>query len=286
VSLSPVSSVPEIRQRLNQLRAGKKSIGLVPTMGALHAGHASLIARARTECDCVIVSIFVNPLQFGPNEDYQRYPRPLAKDLAVCEAQGADLVFAPDVSDMYASPQLTYVDVTRIADHLCGAFRPGHFRGVSTVVLKLFNIVQPDRAYFGEKDYQQLCVIRRMVSDLNVPLAVVSVPTFREADGLALSSRNVYLEPAQRAAAPGLFRALGAAREMIEAGETDAMKVKAAATKGLAADAHVRIEYFEIVDPAEVQPVTSITGPVRIAAAIWIGKTRLIDNVAARSASE
>ncbi|HLQ78086.1 MAG TPA: pantoate--beta-alanine ligase [Terriglobia bacterium] len=286
MSLSPVSSVPEIRQRLNQLRAGKKSIGLVPTMGALHAGHASLIARARTECDCVIVSIFVNPLQFGPNEDYQRYPRPLAKDLAVCEAQGADLVFAPDVSDMYASPQLTYVDVTRIADHLCGAFRPGHFRGVSTVVLKLFNIVQPDRAYFGEKDYQQLCVIRRMVSDLNVPLAVVSVPTFREADGLALSSRNVYLEPAQRAAAPGLFRALGAAREMIEAGETDAMKVKAAATKGLAADAHVRIEYFEIVDPAEVQPVTSITGPVRIAAAIWIGKTRLIDNVAARSASE
>ena len=276
-----VSSVSEIRQRLDQVRHAGKSIGLVPTMGALHAGHSAIIERARSECDFVVVSIFVNPLQFGPSEDYQRYPRPLEKDLTLCAEKGTDLVFAPETADMYALPQLAFAEVTRLGNHLCGAFRPGHFRGVATVVLKLFNIVQPNAAYFGEKDYQQLCIIRRMVCDFNLDLKIVTVATVREPDGLALSSRNIYLEPSQRAAAPLLFRALTAAREMIEAGETDSGKVKAAATQLLAAESQIRIEYFEIVDSAEVQPVAMISGPLRIAAAIWIGKTRLIDNVAA-----
>jgi len=276
-----VASVPEIREHLDLVRHAGKRIALVPTMGALHAGHASLIERARAECDFVVVSIFVNPLQFGPSEDYQRYPRPLDRDLKVCADSGADLIFKPETSDMYASPQLTFVEVTRVADHLCGAFRPGHFRGVATVVLKLFNILQPDFAYFGEKDYQQLCVIRRMTEDLNLQVTIVPVPTFRESDGLALSSRNVYLDPAERAAAPALYRAVSQARAMIESGETDAAKIKSVATQVFAAESLIRIEYFEIVEPSEVQPVATVSGSVRIAAAIWIGKTRLIDNVAA-----
>jgi pantoate--beta-alanine ligase len=250
-------------------------------MGALHAGHASLIERARGDSDFVVVSIFVNPLQFGPNEDYQRYPRPQEKDLEVCARMGADLVFAPEVDDIYVSPQRTFVDVTGLGDHLCGASRPGHFRGVTTVVAKLFNIVQPDRAYFGEKDFQQLCLIRRLVEDLNMPIDIVPVPTFREADGLALSSRNAYLAPDERAAAPVLHRALQVARRTIEQGECDPAAVKNAAAAILASEKLVRPEYFEIVDIVEVQPVSEITGEVRIAGAVLIGKTRLIDNVAA-----
>jgi pantoate--beta-alanine ligase len=276
-----VSSIPQTRQRLDRVRRDGKRIGLVPTMGALHAGHASLIKRAREECDFVVVSIFVNPLQFGPSEDYQRYPRPIEKDAALCAENGVDLIFAPETGDMYASPQITFVEVTRITDQLCGAFRPGHFRGVATVVLKLFNIVQPDFAYFGEKDYQQLCVIRRLVDDFNLPLSIVPVPTYRESDGLAMSSRNVYLLPEERAAAPALYRALTFARERIASGEKDAATIKAAALKVLSEKPLIRVQYFEIVDPYEVQPVATITGPVRIAAAIFIGKTRLIDNIAA-----
>jgi pantoate--beta-alanine ligase len=276
-----VSSVSQTRERLDRVRRDGKRIGLVPTMGALHAGHASLIERARAECDVVVVSIFVNPLQFGPSEDFQRYPRPIERDAALCAENGVDLIFAPETGDMYASPQITFVEVTRITDHLCGAFRPGHFRGVATVVFKLFNIVQPDFAYFGEKDYQQLCVIRRMVGDFNLPLTVVPVPTYRESDGLAMSSRNVYLSPAERAAAPALYRALTLAREKIASGEKDSATIKTAALTVLAAEPLIRIQYFEIVDPNEVQPVVTIAGPVRIAAAIFIGKTRLIDNVAA-----
>jgi len=278
-----VSSVSQTLQQLDRVRRDGKRIGLVPTMGALHAGHASLIERARAECDFVVVSIFVNPLQFGPSEDFQRYPRPIEKDAALCAENGVDLIFAPETGDMYASPQITFVEVTRITEYLCGAFRPGHFRGVATVVLKLFNIVQPDFAYFGEKDYQQLCVIRRMVEDFNLRLTIVPVPTYRESDGLALSSRNVYLTPAERAAAPALYLALTLARERIASDETDAAKIKAAATSVLAAEPLIRVQYFEIVDPFEVQPVAVISGPVRIAAAIFIGKTRLIDNVAAGS---
>jgi pantoate--beta-alanine ligase len=281
VSIATARTVSEVRKNVAKIRSANKAVGLVPTMGALHAGHASLIECARGDSDFVVVSIFVNPLQFGPNEDYQRYPRPLEKDLEVCARMGADLVFVPEVDDIYVSPQRTFVEVTRLGEHLCGAFRPGHFRGVTTVVAKLFNIVQPDRAYFGEKDFQQLCVIRRMVEDLNMPIAIVPVPIFREADGLALSSRNVYLAPDERAAAPVLHRALQVARQTIEKGERDPEVVKNAAAAILALEKLARPEYFEIVDTLEVQPVSQITGEVRIAGAIWVGKTRLIDNVAA-----
>lgn len=276
-----VSSVLQTREYLDRVRRDGKRIGLVPTMGALHAGHASLIQRARAECDFVVVSIFVNPLQFGPSEDYPRYPRPFEKDAALCAENGVDLIFAPETRDMYASPQITFVEVTRVTDHLCGAFRPGHFRGVATVVLKLFNIVQPEFAYFGEKDYQQLCVIRRMVEDFNLRTTVVPVPTCRESDGLALSSRNAYLSAEERAAAPALYRALTYARKRIATGESNAAKIKAESMKILSREPLIRIQYFEIVDPVELQLVETVSDPVRIAAAIFIGKTRLIDNVAA-----
>ena len=274
-------TVDEVRERLSLVRREKRRIGLVPTMGALHAGHASLIEKAQSEGVFTAVSIFVNPLQFGPDEDYQRYPRLLEKDLEICERVGADLVFAPEAGEVYVSEQRTFVEVTRLGDHLCGVFRPGHFRGVATVVAKLFNIIQPDSAYFGEKDYQQLCIIRRMVQDLNFPIEIVPVPIYRDADGLALSSRNVYLDQDQRAAAPALYRALMTARRMIEDGERNADVVKQASGWILAAEQRLRQEYFEIVDPVELQPVSEVTEEVRIAGAVWVGKTRLIDNVAA-----
>jgi pantoate--beta-alanine ligase len=281
VSLVVARTVQEVQTHLASPRRDRKRIGLVPTMGALHAGHSGLIESARSGSDFVAVSIFVNPLQFGPGEDYLRYPRPLEKDLAVCQRMGADLVFAPEVADMYALEQRTFVEVTRLGDHLCGPFRPGHFRGVATVVAKLFNIMQPDRAWFGEKDYQQLSIIRRMVQDLNLAVEIVPVPIYRDADGLALSSRNAYLDPEDRAAAPTLFRALTAARGVIEKGERNAASVKEISHRILTEQPRIRPEYFEIVDPIELQPVNEINSEVRIAGAVWIGKTRLIDNIAA-----
>jgi pantoate--beta-alanine ligase len=250
-------------------------------MGALHAGHISLMEKARGQCDVLAVTIFVNPLQFGPSEDYQRYPRNLERDLEACDRAGVDVVFAPQFEALYVSEQKIFIEITKLADHLCGPYRPGHFRGVATVVAKLFNVIQPDKAYFGEKDYQQLCIIRKMVEDLNLPIEIVPVATYREPDGLALSSRNVYLEPAEREAAPTLFRALSSARKMVEDGEKDVAVIRDSSAWILDAESHIRPEYFEIVDPATLQPVTEIVGEVRIAAAIWIGKTRLIDNVAA-----
>jgi pantoate--beta-alanine ligase len=223
----------------------------------------------------------VNPLQFGPNEDYQRYPRNLDRDLEICESVGVDVVFAPTLEDLYVSEQRIFIEITQLGDHLCGPFRPGHFRGVATVVAKLFNVIQPDRAYFGEKDYQQLRIIRKMVEDLNLSIEIVPVQTYRDADGLALSSRNAYLEPEEREAAPALYRALSSARKMIEEGEKDAAIIKESSVWILDAESHIRPEYFEIVDPVNLQPVTEIAGEVRIAGAIWIGKTRLIDNVSA-----
>jgi pantoate--beta-alanine ligase len=275
-----IQTVREVREALESARKSNTVIGLVPTMGALHAGHESLIQTARRESGVVVVSIFVNPLQFGPNEDYTRYPRAFTKDLEICERHGADLAFAPSVEEMYPLPQLTFTDVARVSEHLCGAFRPGHFRGVATVVLKLFNIVQPDRAYFGEKDMQQLAVIRRMVTDLNVPITIIGVPTVRENDGLAISSRNQYLNPAERKAAPVLYRALQEAAGRVRSGERHAAKIREAAIAILSKEALVRLEYLEIVDPDEIQPISTVSGRVRIAAAIWIGNTRLIDNVA------
>src|SRR5882672_10725205 len=271
-------TVREIREALGPARKSSKIIGLVPTMGALHAGHELLIQTARKGADILAVSIFVNPLQFGPNEDYAKYPRAFPEDLEICERSGADLVFAPPVEEMYPLPQLTFAEVTRVSEHLCGAFRPGHFRGVATVVLKLFNIVQPDRAYFGEKDMQQLAVIRRMVADLNVPVEIVPVATVREADGLAVSSRNQYLDAEQRRIAPVVFRALREAERLIRAGEKNVAKVRESAMQILN-EAPVRAEYFEVVNPEDMQPVAAVTGSVRIAAAVWLGTTRLIDNV-------
>jgi len=271
--------IEEIREVLARVRRMGASIGLVPTMGALHAGHGSLFDVARRQSDCVVASIFVNPIQFNSQEDLERYPRTLDRDLEFCTEHRVDIVFAPEVTEMYPEPQRAFVEVERVSERLCGQFRPGHFRGVATVVLKLFNIIQPHRAFFGEKDAQQLAVIRKMVKDLNIPVEIVACPTVRDADGLALSSRNQHLSPEQRRVAPALYQALLAAQALISAGVREVAEAKAAALAVLAHQPLIKIEYLEIVDPDEMQPVEVITGPVRIAAAIWLGSTRLIDNL-------
>ena len=276
-----ISSIQELRRTLAPIRTTGRTIGLVPTMGALHAGHGRLIETARRENGCVVVSIFVNPIQFDRNDDYDRYPRRLSNDLEFCSRLGVDYVFAPSTEEMYPFPQRAFVEVTEVTEYLCGQFRPGHFRGVATVVLKLLNVVQSDRAYFGEKDAQQLAVIRRLVADLNVPVTIVEVPTLRESDGLALSSRNQHLSVEERCIAPALSRALETARGLIAAGETRASAVKREALRVLNEHPGIRVEYLEIVRPDDMQPVEEIAGPVRVAGAIWIGKTRLIDNVRA-----
>jgi len=214
VKVEAVQSIEELRRILAPIRNARRSIGLVPTMGALHAGHGRLIETARRESGCVVVSIFVNPIQFDRSDDYSRYPRALPSDLEFCAARGVDIVFSPAAEEMYPGPQRAFVEVNEIGDRLCGPFRPGHFRGVATVVLKLLNIVQPDRAYFGEKDAQQVAVIRQLVKDLNVPVEIVGVQTVREADGLALSSRNAHLTAAERSIAPTLHRALQTAERL------------------------------------------------------------------------
>jgi pantoate--beta-alanine ligase len=279
VSVEVVHTIAEVRRILEPFRAAAQLIGLVPTMGALHAGHARLIDMARPECVCVVTSIFVNPIQFDRRDDYDRYPRTLATDAEFCAARGVDVVFAPSAEEVYPQPRRAFVEVDRVSEHLCGQFRPGHFRGVATVVLKLLNIVRPGRAYFGEKDAQQLAVIRRMVLDLNVPVTIVEVPTVREADGLALSSRNQHLSVEERRIAPLLIQALRAAESLITSGVTGADAIKREAARVFEKHPEVRVEYLEIVDREEMQPVGEITGPVRIAGAIWVGKTRLIDNL-------
>ncbi len=248
-------------------------------MGALHEGHKRLIDLARAECDLVVVSIFVNPLQFDREDDLNKYPRTLESDVDMCSASHVDVVFAPSVAEMYPSPLECAVDVGRIADHLCGRFRPGHFRGVATVVLKLFQIGQPDRAYFGEKDAQQLAVIRRLVADFNLPVEIVAVPIVREPDGLALSSRNKRLKPDERQIATVLYEALRVAKSHIEAGMRDPGAIREAAERVIQKQEGVRLEYLEIVDPADIQPVARVERPVVVAGAIWVGSTRLIDNV-------
>jgi pantoate--beta-alanine ligase len=247
-------------------------------MGALHAGHGSLLEIARRDCDVVVASIFVNPIQFNQAGDFQGYPRGLETDLEFCGERGVDFVFAPSEEEMYPAPLDTFVEVERLTGHLCGPHRPGHFRGVTTVVAKLFNIVQPDRAYFGEKDAQQLAVIQRMVRDLDMPVDIVPCPTVREADGLAMSSRNKHLTPEQRERAPVLYRALRAAADTAKAGQ-DAGSMLAAAEKVLATVPEFEVEYIDVVDAAEMQPVERIEAPVRVAIAAWAGETRLIDNI-------
>jgi pantoate--beta-alanine ligase len=279
VKVQLVRSIEDLRRTLAPVRNAHRIIGLAPTMGALHAGHGRLIETARQESGCVVVSIFVNPIQFDRSEDYSRYPRALPGDLEFCSARSVDIVFAPSAGEMYPGAQRAFVEVNEVAGHLCGKFRPGHFRGVATVVLKLLNIVQPGRAYFGEKDAQQLAVIRQMVKDLNIPVDIVEVPTVREADGLALSSRNAYLTAEERRLAPALYRALQAASILISIGATCAAEIRKEALRVFDPHPEIRVEYLEIVNVADMLPVEHIIGPARVAGAVWIGKTRLIDNV-------
>ena len=269
----------EVRTYLGDSRRDGKPVGLVPTMGALHEGHGSLIRLASEECGTVVVSLFVNSLQFGPTENLSDYPRRFDEDLLFCDRLGVDALFAPSEEEMYPAREHTLVEVGPEAEGLCGAFRPGHFQGVATAVLKLFTIVEPDRAYFGEKDIQQLAVVSRMARDMNLPVDIVAGPTQRDPDGMAISSRNEHLGAEERQVAPVLYRALRVARQRIGDGDRDPLLPKNAALKVLGFEPMVRVEYFEIVNPDDMQPVDEITGPVRAAAAIWIGDTRLIDNV-------
>jgi pantoate--beta-alanine ligase len=254
-------------------------VGLVPTMGALHEGHAALIRAARAASGFVVVSIFVNPTQFGPNEDLARYPRTLDGDQRVCAEAGADLVFAPAADEMYPERSVTFVEVKELDAVLCGATRPGHFRGVCTVVLKLFNIVGPDVAHFGAKDFQQARIIRQMVRDLNVTVAIRIEPTVREADGLTLSSRNRFLSPAERAAAPRIYQALLSMRDRARAGEIDAARLESALNAELESIPGARIDYARIVDADTLRPLGRLDRPAVAAVAVFLGTTRLIDNV-------
>jgi pantoate--beta-alanine ligase len=274
-----IARIDELRGRLSGVRKNGGAIGFVPTMGALHAGHGALMDAARRDCDCVVVSIFVNPIQFDNKEDYKRYGRNLEADVAFAGGRGVDVVFAPSAEEMYPAGENTFVEVPDVSEGLCGAFRPGHFRGVATVVTKLFNIVQPAAAYFGEKDAQQLAVIRRMAVGLNLPVSIVGVATVRGPDGLALSSRNERLTREERMYAPLLFQALETARRAVENGVRDVARIRVAGLDVLAKEPRIRVEYFEIVDAESMQPVATMAGRMCIAAAVWLGSVRLIDNV-------
>jgi len=274
-----VHTVAELREEVAAAKAQGLTIGLVPTMGALHEGHASLIKAANMENDFVVVSVFVNPTQFGPNEDLDAYPRTLEADCKLAESMGANVVFAPAPKEMYPSEDATWVEVTgEITKVLCGRTRPIHFRGVQTVVLKLFHIVTPDRAYFGQKDAQQLAVIRRMVKDLNVDTRIIGCPIIREADGLAKSSRNTYLNAEERQAALVLSRSLKAGKALVDAGETRACVIKSAITAEIEKEPLARIDYVDVVDFDTITPVEKLEGSILVAIAVYIGKTRLIDN--------
>jgi pantoate--beta-alanine ligase len=273
-------TIKSVRAIISAARNAGRTIGFVPTMGALHQGHTSLIERCVKNGDFVVVSIFVNPTQFGPGEDFGKYPRPLRADLKICKDHGVDIVFVPSPKEMYGSGTFTWVNVEKLSQPLCGRFRPGHFRGVATVCAKLFNVVAPDVAYFGQKDAQQVAVIRRMVTDLNLPLKVIACPTVRAADGLALSSRNKYLSPAQRKDAACIYRSLRTAREMINAGAKNPKTITAQMRKILnTARSLNSIDYVSIVDAETLEDLRRIAGRVFIAVAVRIGSTRLIDNI-------
>lgn len=273
-----VETIAGVRDQVRAWRKEGLTVGLVPTMGYLHEGHKSLIDQAVGENDRVVVSVFVNPIQFGPSEDLASYPRDLKRDAALCEAAGADLVFHPSDGEMYFDDFCTYVDMDDLTKGLCGKTRPTHFRGVCTVVSKLFHIVAPDRAYFGQKDAQQLAVIRRMVRDLNFDLEIVGCPIVREEDGLAKSSRNTYLSEEERQAAVVLHQGLLAGEQLIKTGETDASKIVGAITDVIRKEPLARIDYVELVEWDSLKPATSVRGEVLAAVAVYIGTTRLIDN--------
>ena len=273
------ATVADLRRFTKAARAAGKKIGLVPTMGALHRGHLSLIERARAECDAVVVSIYVNPLQFGPQEDYRAYPRDRKRDEELLRAARADALFVPGDKEIHRPGHRTRVEVERMQDVLCGRSRPGHFRGVTTVVMKLLAIVGPDVAFFGEKDAQQLRIVRRMALDLHSKTRIVSCPTVREEDGLALSSRNAYLGPEERRAAPVLYRALRSAAAEFRAGESGAGRLVDVARGAIAAEPLARLDYVEAVDGETLEPLTVARAGTLIAAAAWFGRARLIDNV-------
>ena len=272
------TKVKEVREQVKAWKKAGLTVGFVPTMGYLHEGHQSLIKRAVEENDKVVVSIFVNPMQFGPTEDLDSYPRDLEKDSALCEATGANLIFHPEPEEMYTDGFCSYVDMSVLTEELCGLSRPVHFRGVCTVVSKLFHIVTPDRAYFGQKDAQQLAIIKRMVLDLNMDIEIVGCPIVREADGLAKSSRNTYLSPEERKAALILSQTIQLAEQLLQSGEKDAATIISQMTKKIESEPLARIDYIKIVDAMTMQQIPTIDRPILCAMAVYIGKTRLIDN--------
>lgn len=274
-----ISDINITRKYAAKVKSGGKTIGFVPTMGYLHSGHLSLIRQAKKDCDICLVSIFVNPIQFGPREDYKKYPRDLEVDSILAKSAGGDCIFYPQAKDMYDMGYSTYVNVEKITDYLCGASRPGHFRGVATVVAKLFNIVQPDIAYFGQKDFQQALVIKKMVKDLNMPLKIKVMPIVRDSDGLALSSRNVYLSAREKSDALVLSRSLQKAREIILRGERKAGKIIAAMRNEISRKKSARIDYITIAHAQTLEPLKYVKKKALIALAVCFGKTRLIDNI-------
>jgi pantoate--beta-alanine ligase len=274
-----IHSVPETQAACRAARREGKRVTFVPTMGALHEGHLSLVRAARAQGDFVVVSIFVNPLQFGPTEDFSKYPRMMAEDCAKLAAENVDLVFAPTKDDMYPPNSSTVVEVHGLSERLDGKSRPGHFKGVTTVVTKLFEIVRPELAFFGQKDAAQVAIIRKMVADLNMDIQIVVEPTTREKDGLAMSSRNAYLNPEQRKQAAVLHRALMRVQTLVDTGELDSAKLIAAGSEVMAEERGAKLDYFEIVSPESLEPVDSVKGGALVAVAAWVGSTRLIDNV-------
>lgn len=284
--METVTTIADLRERLAAHRRAGRSIGFVPTMGYLHQGHLTLVNRAKAENAVTVVSIFVNPLQFGANEDLAKYPRDLERDRALLEEAGVDFLFAPGVTDMYPQPMQTVVDVPKLGSELEGAARPGHFAGVATVVTKLFNIVQPDAAYFGEKDYQQVAIIRRMVEDLAQPVRIVPVATVREADGLACSSRNVYLTPAERTAAVIVPRALAEAARLIRSGIADTTRLEQMIADFIRAEPLATPEVVALRHPETLAEIDTVAGPVLLLLFVRIGQTRLLDNRVIDIASE
>jgi len=274
-----VKTIESVRSLVKAARSRDKKIGFVPTMGALHIGHISLIKAAVQKCEFVVVSIFVNPTQFGPGEDFEKYPRPLEADLEICRKTGVDVVFAPEQEEMYGSENLTWVSVEKLTEPLCGQFRPGHFRGVATICAKLFNVVGPDIAFFGQKDAQQAIVIKRMAADLNIPLEIVVCPTVRQADGLAVSSRNKYLTEQEKKDATYIYKSLQKCREMIEAGVLESEPIIARMRKILSRAPSIKIEYISIVDAETLQTIKEIERQALAAVAVRIGSARLIDNI-------
>jgi pantoate--beta-alanine ligase len=274
-----IRDIDTLRKHIKEARKQDKTIGFVPTMGYLHEGHLSLLRKSSTENDLTILSIFVNPLQFGVGEDYEEYPRDLENDGAQAKEAGCDIIFAPTVKEMYPKGYATFVDVERLTEELCGASRPGHFRGVTTVVAKLFNIVTPDLAYFGQKDAQQALVIQRMARDLNMDLGIIIMPIIREQDGLAMSSRNIYLSPDERKQAVILSKSLFMAEQEIKNGQRDAKTISDFIVNSISTAPLAKIDYVKIVDTEEVKPVQTIDGQILIALAVRFGKTRLIDNI-------